>query len=100
MTATTLADLVAQFTRGTDWRHLAQCREYDPELFFPRGATDYAAVQAEDAKAVCRTCPVMQRCRQWALKEHIADGVWGGLTPKERDALKRRIAREKRAATA
>ena len=46
-----------------DWRHNAVCREEDPELFFPIGTTGPALLQIEEAKAVCRRCPVMDQCR-------------------------------------
>ncbi|CAM5280018.1 Transcriptional regulator WhiB [Streptomyces glaucescens] len=42
-----------------DWRHNAVCREEDPELFFPIGNTGPALLQIEEAKAVCRRCPVI-----------------------------------------
>lgn len=51
-----------------DWRHRAVCREEDPELFFPIGNTGPALLQIEEAKAVCRRCPVMEQCLQWALE--------------------------------
>ena len=51
-----------------DWRHNAVCREEDPELFFPIGNTGPALLQIEEAKAVCRRCPVMDQCLQWALE--------------------------------
>lgn len=51
-----------------DWRHNAVCREEDPELFFPIGNTGPALLQIEEAKAVCRRCPVMEQCLQWALE--------------------------------
>ena len=44
-----------------DWRHRAACRDEDPELFFPIGNTGPALLQIEEAKAVCRRCPVMRR---------------------------------------
>ncbi|MFG2220466.1 WhiB family transcriptional regulator [Streptomyces sp. NPDC048685] len=77
-----------------DWRYNAACREEDPELFFPIGNTGPALLQAEEAKAVCRRCPVMEHCRQWALDTNQPDGVWGGLAENERRNLKRRIARQ------
>ncbi|MBA3251906.1 MAG: WhiB family transcriptional regulator [Geodermatophilaceae bacterium] len=76
-----------------DWRHRALCRDGDPELFFPIGNTGPALVQIEEAKAVCRRCPVTQDCLSWALETGQDAGVWGGLSEDERRALKRRTAR-------
>jgi len=76
-----------------DWRHRAACREEDPELFFPIGNTGPALLQIEEAKAVCRRCPVREECLQWALETGQDAGVWGGLSEDERRALKRRNAR-------
>jgi WhiB family redox-sensing transcriptional regulator len=50
-------------------------------------------VQIEQAKAVCRRCPVVQSCLDWALRSGQDSGVWGGLSEDERRALKRRQAR-------
>jgi WhiB family redox-sensing transcriptional regulator len=78
-----------------DWRHNAVCRDEDPELFFPIGNTGPALLQIEEAKAVCRRCPVTEQCLQWALESVTADGVWGGLSEDERRAMKRRAARRR-----
>ena len=40
----------------------------------------------DDAKAVCRTCPVIIDCRNHALATHEPYGVWGGMTEEERRA--------------
>ncbi|MEV2262750.1 WhiB family transcriptional regulator [Streptomyces anulatus] len=82
---------------GSDWRHRAVCREEDPELFFPIGTTGPAIVQAEEAKAVCRRCPVMERCLQWALETGQQDGVLGGTDEEDRRRIKRRSARRRQA---
>src|SRR6478672_3239159 len=76
-----------------DWRHRAICRDEDPELFFPIGNTGPALLQIEQAKAVCRRCPVISQCLAWALESGQDAGVWGGLSEDERRALKRRNAR-------
>ncbi len=76
-----------------DWRHQATCREADPELFFPKGNTGPFLLQIEEAKAVCRRCPVMEQCLQWALETGQDSGVWGGMSEDERRAMKRRAAR-------
>ncbi|MEO3810887.1 WhiB family transcriptional regulator [Sphaerisporangium sp. B11E5] len=76
-----------------DWRHRAACRDVDPELFFPIGNTGPALMQIEEAKQVCRSCPVIDSCLKWALESGQDAGVWGGLSEDERRALKRRTAR-------
>ena len=69
-----------------DWRHEAACREVDPELFFPIGNSGPALLQIEEAKQVCRRCPVIEQCRRHALATREPYGVWGGLTVAEREA--------------
>ncbi|PBC86900.1 WhiB family transcriptional regulator, redox-sensing transcriptional regulator [Streptomyces sp. 2224.1] len=78
-----------------DWRHDAVCREVDPEIFFPVGNTGPALLQIEEAKAVCRRCPVMGQCLQWALESRQDSGVWGGMSEDERHAMRRRAARNR-----
>ena len=69
-----------------DWRHQAACRDEDPELFFPIGNTGPALMQIEQAKAVCRRCPVVEPCLKWAMETGQDSGVWGGTSEDERDA--------------
>ena len=82
--------------RGLDWRDRAECTKYDPELFFPTGNKGPALMQIEEAKAVCRECPVIDTCLKWALDTGQDFGVWGGLSEDERKAVKRREARRLR----
>ncbi|AXL92467.1 WhiB family transcriptional regulator [Streptomyces sp. CB09001] len=79
-----------------NWREHAACRTEDPDLFFPIGTTGPAALQTEQAKAVCRTCPVREQCLRWALDTGQTIGVWGGTSELERRALKRREAARRR----
>jgi WhiB family redox-sensing transcriptional regulator len=60
----------------------AVCRDVDPELFFPVGTTMPAKLQTEDAKNVCRACPLVEEC----LQDHIYEqfGVFGATSPDER----------------
>ena len=62
----TTTDDIEEYT-AMDWRHRALCRDEDPELFFPIGTTGPALVQMEQAKTVCRRCPVVESCLDWAL---------------------------------
>ncbi|MEW2075936.1 WhiB family transcriptional regulator [Streptomyces sp. NPDC012403] len=75
-----------------NWRARAACRTEDPDLFFPIGTSGPALMQTEQAKAVCRRCPVREQCLQWALDTGQSIGVWGGTSETERHALKRRVA--------
>src|SRR5262249_61452743 len=72
-----------------DWRHHAACREVDPELFFPIGNTGPALLQIDEAKQVCRRCPVTESCLQWAVESGQDSVVWGGMSEDERRAYKR-----------
>jgi WhiB family transcriptional regulator, redox-sensing transcriptional regulator len=75
------------------WRDKAACLDIDPERFFPVGTTGRALEQIEEAKAVCRSCPVISQCLAWALETAQHDGVWGGTSEEERRRLRRRRKR-------
>jgi hypothetical protein len=62
-------------------RTLAGCVG-DPEAMF---AEDAASVAYN--RRVCGVCPVQAACRQWALDHAEPWGMWGGLTPAERERL-------------
>ncbi|MBA3360171.1 MAG: WhiB family transcriptional regulator [Acidimicrobiia bacterium] len=42
------------------------------------------------AKAICATCPVIAGCRAWALGQRHLSGIWGGMTPPELAAERKR----------
>lgn len=74
--------------RGPDelaWRSRAECLDADPGWFFPETTEDPVI-----AKAVCRRCPVRERCLDHALAAGEWDGVWGGLSATQRKKLRRR----------
>ncbi|SCK20360.1 Transcription factor WhiB [Streptomyces sp. ScaeMP-e48] len=78
---------------ATAWQEHGACRDEDPDLFFPAGTTGPYAAQTEEAKSICRRCPVMERCAAWALETREAAGIWGGLTENERNRIHRRQTR-------
>ena len=63
------------------------CQQW-PDLFFP----DMRA-GSEQAKKLCRTCPVMLECLAYALQAEESFGVWGGASELERKRLKRNARR-------
>jgi WhiB family redox-sensing transcriptional regulator len=70
------------------WQADAACRFHDPELFFTVGTSGPAVAQEEQAKKVCRACPVVLKCALWAM-EALPDGIAGAMTPEERQQLRR-----------
>jgi hypothetical protein len=73
----------------------AACRTYrKPELWF----SDDEHEQAQ-AKQVCsgswldgiEPCPIATACLLAALDNDIKDGVWGGLSPRQRTDLKKKM---------
>lgn len=77
-------------TDDRSWQLQSACRGMDTDLFysadFARGAPKRN--QEAAAKAVCAVCPVIGQCLSMALKVGEPHGIWGGLNPDERDALR------------
>jgi WhiB family transcriptional regulator, redox-sensing transcriptional regulator len=71
------------------WKNRANCLTTDPDLFFPESETDKYREQIRRAKLICAMCDVAQRCLEYALITQQGTGIWGGLTTKERQKLKR-----------
>ena len=75
----------------TNWMDDGLCRDLDPGMFFP---SDGAGVDV--ARRICGECPVRGACLEFALRNRIDHGVWGGASERER----RRILRSRRQAAA
>jgi len=52
---------------------LIPCRSNDPELWFAE-----RTAEVEQAKALCRTCPLLEGCLAGAVERQEPWGVWGG----------------------
>jgi WhiB family redox-sensing transcriptional regulator len=67
------------------WVKDAKCDPATAEYFFsPIERDELIAVK------ICGQCPVMEQCLKWALA-HGPEGTWGGMTEKERTALRREM---------
>lgn len=75
------------------WMARGNCREETPSLFFPSDG-----VGVEVARRVCASCPVKTPCLEYALKNGIDHGVWGGASERERRRIQRRRRHEAAAA--
>lgn len=80
--------LVPERVSSTNWRDSALCAQTDPELFFPEtgGST-------KEAKKICKNCEVREQCLEYALQHKEQDGVWGGVSPRDR----RKIIKQRKA---
>lgn len=75
------------------WKQLGACRDEDPELWFPDGHRGEWVPQILKAKAICRTCPVVEECLREALELPHKYGIWGGIDEWERAIRRRRLQR-------
>ena len=68
------------------WQEAAACRGEDSTWFFAAYDEQRRSRLHREAraKAVCARCPVMQLCRDHALRVEEPWGIWGALTEEER----------------
>lgn len=71
------------------WMDLGVCAETDPDSFFPEKGQP-----TMPAKKVCARCPVAAECLEYALREDIRFGVWGGMSEKQRIEIRKQRGQE------
>lgn len=54
------------------------CNDANADLFFSEEGSEIA-----QAKQICNGCPIIQKCRDWAIGNENF-GVWGGMSERER----------------
>lgn len=69
------------------WMSNAACTEIDPDMWFPEPG---GSIQQQ--QAICADCPVRNLCLEYALRNDIEHGIWGGLSPKHRKKLRQGAA--------
>jgi WhiB family redox-sensing transcriptional regulator len=91
--------LAESFDTDVEWQEQGLCRTYDNIIFFgDEGESELEKQNREQhAKSICKQCPVLDPCLEFAMETNQKYGIWGALTPKERASLKRRRARARRA---
>ena len=65
------------------WHEQASCASVGGELWFPDGGP------APQAQRICRACPVVAECLEYALTTRQEHGIWAATTPRERRLLRR-----------
>ena len=71
----------------TEWMAEGLCADKHPSTFFPSDG-----VGVEKARKICNECPMQQPCLEYALRNRIDHGVWGGTSERQR----RRILKARR----
>ncbi len=84
-----LDELPGPLAEVWDWQLQARCRGLDSSIFYSREGERGSHRLAREARAkqLCYQCPVIARCRNHAVTSREVHGIWGGLTPLERDRL-------------
>lgn len=73
------------------WAARAACRGMDTDLFFPIRGKASNSEDVRRAKAICAGCPVAEECREEAERLNVREGIWGGLTERERRRRRRAL---------
>lgn len=90
---------LVEATEQVEWQEQALCRKYENTIFFGDDGESELEKQTREAhaKSICKDCPVLDPCLEFALETNQKYGIWGGLNSKERASLKRRRARARKA---
>lgn len=82
------------------WRYDAKCQGEDTEIFFPPRDKKLYKPIADSAKAICYgrdgrpPCPVRKECLKEAIQNEELHGIFGGMSHRERNALKRKYTKQ------
>lgn len=80
-------DLLVDVSLPAAWHKRAACRGQGVNLFFPASGASLAP-----ARAVCSGCAVFDQCQAAGLADATLQGVWGGLSDRDRVRLRRGAA--------
>jgi len=74
------------------WQEQSNCRNADSDLFFldPMMRGKEKRNKEQEAKKICKGCPVVQQCLNHALSIPEFFGVWGGMTADQRNSILRK----------
>lgn len=77
--------------RGAEtWQTSAACRGPHAVVFFPPARPERKEerlARERAAKEICRPCPVIRDCLDYAIRIREMNGIWGGLNEAERKQI-------------
>jgi len=60
--------------------NLRNCRDIDPNVFFPHDKNrDLQRIAVKAAQAICEGCIIQTLCQESAILRNEQEGVWGGI---------------------
>lgn len=77
------------------WMDDAECVGYNPEWWFSEGKT-HRSSETQMAIEICNECTVQVECLQYAMKQKMYDGIYGGLRGAQRVYLNQQLLRKAR----
>lgn len=69
-----------------EWADNAACKDTPIDLWF----CEFGDHFNQQAIAICQRCEVKNQCRDYAISRDLTDGIWGGMTPKQREGYAKR----------
>lgn len=87
------------FTQTPSFPDALCAKSGNPDFWFPE-TTAELNTSIDVLKRICGACIHQTECAAFAIAEGIDDGVWGGLTPRERTALRGKQQRKRRISNA
>ena len=76
------------------WRERAACRGIDTDVFFDVDGV-FTLERLNKAKSICSDCEVQDDCLMYAVDNNIVAGIYGGMTRKNRLAIRKASKRER-----
>lgn len=80
------------------WREQGACFNTDSSAFIPSSIAledTRVLVSYQTALRVCSKCPVITDCLEYAMTTRQSFGVWGGMTPRQRQTLRKARSRKR-----
>lgn len=71
------------------WMDDALCAQIGGGLWDSPDNDGPGANYSKDARKVCRRCPVMDPCALYGVAHAELEGMWGGMSPRQRVAIRR-----------
>ena len=73
MTAAVIPVYTGSMLKPEPWTQEALCAQADPDAWFPEKGDP-----AMEVRRICRRCPVIDECAEYAVRTRQEHGIWGG----------------------